>query len=474
MLNKLKLLEVVNNQKQWSIFIVAGILFLFFHFILDFNGLYGQDSHAYYQFSLKLKEMLQGSENELGFFFWPKLFPFLGAIIGLTGVPVLLGLQLISLFSFIGSLFYTNKLIQSYHKKSGILFLWVAAATQIYFMRGGFLVMSDMLATFFCIFAMYQYSRYIKEGVSKSAIIFYVAAILAFFTRYPTGVLLFIPALNLSYLLFIRSGMLKRLVIIIGAIGLICFLMIVNGNFLTSLNHLIGTWTPLNIISRTFLTPDGSTENFVPNGLYALGNFFHLGYLSFGIFLLPFYKKLKGANWVLALSIFIYLLFLAGHEMQNYRFLIIVHPFVLLLLFPAFETLKIWLKEKRILVVFLVGVLFFNLGFSWYSLSKLLKVHHIEVEIVNAIKKLSSDDLIYSFYVDQSFKSYAIENKVENFFYKDYYVFKKGALVIFNEPKFKNQWDGHRIMSNWERLKENYQLDTVNLHSDNWIIYRIK
>lgn len=474
MISRLELFEVVNNQKRWGFFVVSGVLFIIFQFILDFNGLYGQDSHAYYQYSLKLKAMLQGSENDLGFFFWPKLFPFLGAFIGLTGTPVLLGLQLISLFSFVGSLFYTNKLIQLYHKKSGVLFLLTAAVTQIYFMRGGFLVMSDMLATFFCVFALYQYSRYIKQEALTGAIFFYGAVILAFFTRYPTGVLLFIPALNLSYLLFIRSDMLKRLIIIVGAVGLIWFLMVINGNFLTSLNHLLGTWTPLSIFSKTFLTPDGITENFVPNGLYALGNFFHLGYLSFGVFLLPFYKKLKGANWVLVVSIFIYLLFLAGHEMQNYRFLMIVHPFVLLLLFPAFDALKIWFKEKRVLVVFLSGVFLFNCGFAWYSFGKLLKAHTIEVEIVSAIKKINCDDLIYSFYVDQSFKSYGVKNKVKNFFYEDYYVFEKGALVIFNEPKFKNQWEGHRVMANWERLKKNYQLDTINLHSDNWTIYRIK
>lgn len=97
MISRLELFEVVNNQKRWGFFVVSGVLFIIFQFILDFNGLYGQDSHAYYQYSLKLKAMLQGSENDLGFFFWPKLFPFLGAFIGLTGTPVLLILQLISL-----------------------------------------------------------------------------------------------------------------------------------------------------------------------------------------------------------------------------------------------------------------------------------------------------------------------------------------------------------------------------------------
>jgi hypothetical protein len=474
MINKIRVSQKLILRNWLVFFLLGGGLFIVFHFFLDFNGLYGQDSHAYYQYSLKLKAMLLGSGNELGYFFWPKLYPFLGAVIGLTGVPILFGLKLISLLSFIGTLFYINKLIQLYHKKNGVLYIIMAAATQIYFMRGGFLVMSDMLAAFFCIYAMYQYSLYAKKGSFRSIVLFFIAAVLAFFTRYPTGVLLFIPAISLSYLLFKRSSLLIRLVILFGSVGMIWFLMVFNGNFLKSLNHLTGTWTPLHIFSRSFSTPDGVNEHLVPNGMYVLGNFFHFGYLSFGALLIPFYKKLKGANKVLVASIFFYLLFLAGHETQNYRFLLIVHPFVLLLLFPTFYALKTWLKEKRIFHLFLIGVLVFNTAFAWYSFRKIARVHDIEVQITNALKNENYNGLVYSFYVDQSFKSYGLDNEVKNFFYEDYSNFEKGAFVIFNEAKFKDQWKDHHVMQNWKRLKKNYDLDTVSLHTDNWIIYRIK
>lgn len=474
MTSKIRTLNKSNIPNWLVFFLFGGVLFIIFHFFLDFNGLYGQDSHAYYQYSLKLKAMLLGSENELGYFFWPKLYPFLGALVSLSGISVLLGMQLISLFSLIGTLFYINKLIQHYYNTNGIVFILLAAVTQIYFVRGGFLVMSDMLAAFFCIFAFYQYSLYAKNKFLRNLILFFIAAILAFFTRYPTGVLLFIPALSISYILFKKSGLWLRLLIITGSVGLIWFLMVYNGNFLSSLKHLIGSWTPAHIFSRSFTTPDGVSEHLVPNGMYALGNFFHFGYLSFGVVLIPFYKKLKSAHRILVASIFFYLLFLAGHETQNYRFLLIVHPFVLLLLFPTYCALQEWLKEKRILILFVVGVLLFNIGFAWYSFRKIYKVHAIEIEITKAIKKENHDGWIYSFYVDQSFKSYGLENQVKNFFFEDYSSFETGSLVIFNEEEFKEQWKDHNVMRNWKRLKNNYQLDTVSLHTDNWIIYRIK
>lgn len=474
MISKVKSLNKFYIPNWLVFFLFAGLLFIIFNFFLRFNGLYGQDSHAYYQYSLKLKAMLQGSEDELGYFFWPKLYPFLGALVGLSGISVLLGMQLISLFSFIGTIFYTNKLIQHYYNKNGVLFIILAAVTQIYFIRGGLLVMSDMTAAFFCIFAFYQYSLYAKNKLFQHLILFFTVAIFAFFTRYPTGVLLFIPALSISYIVFKKSGLLARLLIIIGSVGLLYLLIMVNGNFLSSLKHLIESWTPIHIFSRSFTTPDGVSEHLVPNGMYVLGNFVHFGYLSFGVVLIPFYKKLKSTHQVLVVSIVFYLLFLAGHETQNYRFLLIVHPFVLLLLFPAYSALKMWLKEKRMFFLFVIGVLLFNIGFAWYSFRKIYKVHAIEIEITKAIKNENHEGLIYSFYVDQSFKSYGLENEVKNFFFEDYTDFEKESLVIFNEEEFKDQWKDHNVMRNWERLKKNYQLDTVSLHTNNWIIYRIK
>jgi hypothetical protein len=46
--------------------------------------------------------------------------------------------------------------------------------------------------------------------------------------------------------------------------------------------------------------------------------------------------------------------------------------------------------------------------------------------------------------------------------------------MVFNETQFGEQWKNHRVMRNWNRLKELHHLDTLQRLTDNWYIYRIR
>lgn len=102
-----------------------------------------------------------------------------------------------------------------------------------------------------------------------------------------------------------------------------------------------------------------------------------------------------------------------------------------------------------------------------------MKVNRLEQEVVSSIKKYVKNESIYSFYIDQSFPSYGINNKIHNFFMEDFSKFETGAFVVFNEKQFQEQWKNHRVMKNWKRLCASEELDTLEVLSDNWIIYRI-
>lgn len=101
-------------------------------------------------------------------------------------------------------------------------------------------------------------------------------------------------------------------------------------------------------------------------------------------------------------------------------------------------------------------------------------LHRFEKQVATELKSIERGEPIYSFFVDQSFPSYGIRNEVHNFFMEDYFRFEHGALVVFNEQQFASQWKDHRVMKNWERLTQQYQLDTVRKLENNWIIYRIR
>src|SRR5690606_13096971 len=138
----------------------------------------------------------------------------------------------------------------------------------------------------------------------------------------------------------------------------------------------------------------------------------------------------KPEGWgsrLLILTLIVYLIFVAGLGTQNYRLLVMRHPQVLVLLFPAFMRFWSWLKNKRLHGVFVAGTVVVNGAFAWYSFGKTYRWYQLEQTIAATVKQeLKSDKTpIYSFYVDQSFPSYGIDNEVRNFFQDDYTDFEQ-------------------------------------------------
>lgn len=467
-MNKLK-----ENYRHLILLGFPITLFLFIRIYLDFNGLYGQDSHAYYQYALELKSFFEQGSS-LSPFNWPKLFPFIGALIGLTGFPILLGLQLTSLLALVGVLFYGNKCIYLLHQKDGSWFLLLGAASTVYFSRGGLLLMSDMLSAFFIVLAYYHYLSVTLSKKHINTIYVFVFSILAVYTRYPAALLLALPIIKVLQLSLLKFPKYLRLILITLVFVLATALLVFNNNMLHLSTQLFSQWSFKNLFTRTFISSDGAVHQWVPNVLYILGSFFHIGLLAFGILLLPFYRKIKTPNKIILVSVALYLLFVGGLLTQNYRFFIISHALVLFLLFPAFSGLWQWLKQKKIHSLFVIGVLSFNIAFYTYSFSKTYQVYRVEKLVVKKLNELNITTPIYSFYVDQSFKSYGIKNEVRNLYYKEFTDFETGALVVFNEHKFASQWVNTPVMNNWQQINELYDLDTLATLTDDWQIYLIK
>lgn len=455
---------------QNSIWLVVTTLFVL-AICMDFNGLYGQDSHAYLAYSKSLREqLLHGTDP--GSFFWPKGYPLSGMLLSLTGLPELWALRIVSFLSLIGTLWLGNKWIRLLYDKDGSLLLLLGAATQIYFVRAGFLVMSDMLATFCVVGVFYTYFQ--LRLAHKKAAFFWLClfAVMAFFTRYATAAIILIPVIHGTVLFLRQLPLFWRLSLLVSGTFLTGLLVWANNRIISEAFFQFSNWSFANGFRLTFESRDGITHNTVPNILYVFSNFLHIGYFSMGILLVPYYRKMDSNGRFVLVCVGLYLLFLFGIQMQNYRFLVISHIPILVALFPAFDGFHKWLGGK--VTLFAVGVVLFNGVFTWYSFRKTYKAHCLEREIVSELRPLLKNETIYAFYVDQSFPSYGIQNKVQNFFMKDYDHFEHGAVVVFNEEQFSHQWKKHRVMRNWRRLTANYQLDTLKVLTDNWSIYRIR
>ena len=442
-------------------------------FIFDFNGLYGQDSHAYYKYAKELF-LFFNTGSEPNYFYWPKIYPSIGALLGYTGIPILFLLRLVSFFSLIGALYFANKLIYQIYNKDGKEWLFLGGVFATYFIRGSVLVMSDMLGAFFTIAFFYHFVVFHKTGKSLNLLLMICFVGLTFFVRYASLPLFIIPMVIVVYGLFKKLNLLN--VILIGAgflVSLYSFLLYQEG-FIDLISEFFLRWKFEYIYSRSFYNKDGFIEHLVPNVFYIFGNFFHLGYLSIGIFVVPFIRRNNYLNTVILGSILFYLIFLSGFSTQNYRFLLISHLLVLVYLFPAYHRLKEWLKTKNRFNLFFISTIIFNSLFFDYSFRKTYLVHLNEKVIAKELIKIIKDETIYSFYVDQSFPSYGIKNEIKNFYMDDYKEFEYGSLVIFNEDKFQGQWEGTLVMKNWNRLMSDYELEEVKDFGNNWKIYRVK
>lgn len=465
-------LKYFQTHKSKDLLIFSGIAFMIWavFFVLDFNGLYGQDSHAYLAYSKELSKSFSTGVAAPPFF-WPKLYPLLGALLHFSGLTHLLALKLISFVALISAVTISYRLCLRLFGTSSILYFIIGGFTQIYFVRSGYLVMSDMLAAALCLLVISCFFAYKNEQQTIYLLGVILAALAAVFVRYAVVPLLALPVL-LTFVDWLKS--MKRFIqlsISIGATILLVIVVYFNNQLIQETLYQLGDWSLKHAFSRTIASRDGIAVNTVPNSLYVFGNFFHLGYFSFGILLVPFYKHLTNqSKWILVFCA-VYLFFLVGLNMQNYRFLLLTHLPIWIALFPAFKAMIQWSKKGAYLII--TSWIVLNIGFACYSFSKTLKAHRLEREVVASIKKHSKNESIYSFFVDQSFPSYGITNKVHNFFMEDYSQFETGALVVFNEQQFKQQWKGHRVMNNWNRLCASKELDTLEVLTDNWIIYRI-
>lgn len=454
---------------------IPVVLMIGLAMIFGFNGLYGQDSHEYLRFATEWKAagMNPGMITE---FQWPVGFPLFGIVLSYLGVPLMWSMNIVSVLAAVGILVYTNKIIELLYGKSGRLWLILAGATQVYFIRGGILVMSDMLSGFFVILTYYQLFRYRNSNQWFLIFFAFLAATAAFFTRY-ASVPLLVPPLIYGFLIFYRNlnGIVKFISLLV-MFTLITVLLWSNNRLLTLSAELFDQWSIENIFKISVKNADGIYFKTVPNVLYIFGNFFHIGYLSIGVLLIPFYKYCKPAfqERTILIGLTLYFLTIIGLQTQNYRFLILSHSLVLILLFGAFNRLHELLSIRKFSSLFIAGVLLFNTAFFYYSFRKTYAVHHAEKQVTDALKKLNHKGIIYAFFVDQSFPSYGVNNEVKNLYLETYTNFESGALVVYNSAKFEEQWQGTRVESNWKYLKDNFELDTVVSLNDNWRIYEIK
>lgn len=448
--------------------------------VLEFDGFYGQDSYEYLRYTQALKDYYLSGTNP-GDYFWPVMYPLISSLFSLL-IDAKWVLVLISFGSFLGIIGLIPKIIGELYpaKKSAAminLYVLISFCFSPYFFRSSLIGMSDMLACFFAVCSLYTLLKYIKFFQLKWAVLFVALAVAAVMTRYACVVLILPMGCYFVYLLLVgRRWLSIGTATVITCLVLMPHFLIRGGGSFNFLNHSwLVNWNLMNFFSNSFATHDGFQEHSFSNLIYVLSPFCHPGYLLIGAGLLIFSKfKLKnGAPWYLVAGVFLYLLFLAGVEMQNMRFFVIVFPFCVLLFYPAFVRGRNKLPRTLFSAGVVVAILLQTFYFT-YSFSKFYKRQVFEKSVAKKIIEMNVEGSIYAFSLDVALINRGVTNEFKNLWSTKYDKFEMGSHVLFNAESSLKQWKGRAPILNWNKLVAEYQLTLVMDFGEGWKLYKIE
>lgn len=302
--------------------------------LTQFDGLYGQDSFAYYEYALALRQALLAGELPPPFS-WPIGFPlFIALMTLLAGIQPLAG-QLVSLLTGAAIAPLVYALVLTYRPGAGrgglAAGLLTAVAAQL--LLSSLSVMSDVTGLFWATLSTWCLLRFWRNWRMRWLIITAVTLSLAILTRWVYGLLL-IPW-GVSSLLACREQRIGwKQVLVAGGTAVFIGVLIIGIQFLGKTPHepahivdlQVVRWHPLYAIRQVVQNTDGTFYYERPTGLYYLMPLVHPAYIFplLAPFLIGGLLALRRQPWsgvvlLVGWPLTVYL-FLAGIAWQNWRF----------------------------------------------------------------------------------------------------------------------------------------------------------
>lgn len=456
-------------------------------YLLDFNGLYGQDAHEYLRQSRVFFLRMQGlphppagpGESELA-----GGYPLLGALLQFTGMRAGLAMQMLSWLAAAACLWLFELILRvlspGARPESRWLYGILALALAPYFLRASLTVMSDALGLAFTLAALYCCLLSLEQMRRRYIAGFAVFAVLAVTTRYALIALLLLPGLAI----FSEMWRMRRFADlgVFVAIGLLA-----SGPFwwlkipvpVAAIFIRLQDWSFWNLFQKTFTQTSGTISYALPNIAYLFYPILHPGFcITLPGLLLLFKRTDIGlyAKRVLVMSMVVYLFFLGGIPHQNLRFLLSAYAVLLLLMFPAWDRFFAYgLYFFKRLTYALIGLaLACQLVFSFLVFKPVWDRNRLEYQIAEGLKtELQSGDILFAFDVDIALKSYFPKVEFRNLWIKRYADFPAGSYILFNEAGLKAQWAGKAPMLNWEAANSQHNLLEVRKFPGGWTLYRL-
>ncbi|MEZ4667774.1 MAG: phospholipid carrier-dependent glycosyltransferase [Anaerolineae bacterium] len=480
------------TPRRLDLFLVTALFVAGFvlHFLMlaqtQFDGLYGQDAYAYYDFGESLKNILNGG-NLSGSFFWPLGYPILLALgFSVFGVSASTAQIInITLGSALSPLIFILARQQSLGRLSSVISAIVMLICG-QALQSGIVVMSDIPALFWAVLSAVIVLRGASQmtldtevkhtGFSSLSYFMMASALLALasITRW-LYLLLFIPW-GISML---WSGMGRRprqigWVIIAALMVLLPQLAFSRATSAPTFNHAwVEGWSPSNAISTTFDNIDGHFEYQQINAIYYAQPFYAKYYLSplFAPFLIlgalwlllrgvriaqPNVRIKMGAVMALGWIVLPYI-FLAGIPYQNIRFPLIMFPEVALMMGTGWELFTRWVKRLPTLVV-----------------RRLVFIALFSVAIVGAMQTLSTARDTIDLFITNQQRDKTVASWLAHYIPSEAVVYTFGLTLTL---KHYTKLDVHELYyetpatlrAKWQHGQKEYLLINVWNIEDQWI-----
>lgn len=310
-----------------------------------FDGLYGQDAYAYFDYSTtSVRQSLQHLQP-LPAFFWPPGYPVLVALASFVVGPTPLAGQLVSLL--MGALvpLFTVLLARELWPEDELTAVLAGAVAAVagQLWQSSIVVMSDTAGLALATFSAWALVRYVRRGAIGWLVAASAALAVATLSRWIYG-LVGLPFGVYALLQLIGT---KRPLAAPVVVGMGVFALIVGpivGPSLVGLishpatpaafagNFQVYSWSPLNALRRDFFTADGHLKYTQPNGLYYAIAPANLAYFGPVLAAFALVGVWRARRWPLPLIVLvvgwaaIVYVFHAGAPWQNFRFALAYLP----------------------------------------------------------------------------------------------------------------------------------------------------
>ncbi len=466
-----------NDRIYMLVLLLLPLVFVgLSNIVFDFNGLYGQDAHRYFQYVGELESYFKDG-NVPGEFHWPILYPLAGFLLKSTlGINAALSLQLVSAFSLGVSGVFIFKILRGQHPNSVFLFSLIFLIFCPQLLAASVICMSDLLAMMWVVLAWYFYFEWKENGKIISAFNLCAMAALATISRYPALLLIIVP---LAFAFFKLLSKKKWWALLMPfAFVLFCLPEFTLHSSVQNVSesYLLNHWDLGNLFQSSFQTNDGAQVHRFINLLYITYPVWHPAYFLLGL-PLALYAVFKFPRervfWVLPVSVLVYLLFLGGLEIQSRRFLILVFPLVLIVVYRlGFGAMMNTFSIRKLgLCVFFLMI--FQGAIAAYYLRPLVEMNHFEQKLAKDLQPYEGKEL-YVFYWDISLKSYGAQFEFHNLWEENVESHRLGDLILFNPEELEAQWEGSQVMDNWNFVNQNYNLEVLKTWPNGWKLYEVR